>query len=282
MKNVWQIGAFILLSAGLTGCGALATTTPTQLPTATVTPQPTVTPTPTSTATPLPPLSFTSSEFPELTVLISPEIASGGQSQVIPFGNTDTAQGENLPRHLLVNLQGYPGPTIQFQGPAIRVFTVAGLESGYHYQVQNARLVLTGAAPEAGIYPALPIISGATQLQIRFKPLAFQNGQGFRFLEYEGTPTLEALENQSLNYVYQGISADNQYYLSVIFPVKMPFLNEAISQAATQAARSTTPLPQEYFLLPILQKLQAANETEFTPPLSALDEIIASLSLEQP
>lgn len=280
MKKVFQSGAFLLLAIALMGCGAAATATPTPLPTATATTPPTNTPLPTS--TPISPLSFASTEFPELTVLIPPQIAESGKSQVIPFGDADTPQGENLPRHLLVDLQGYPGPTIPFQGPAIRVFTVAGLENGYHYQVQNARLVLSGAAPEAGIYPALPIISGATRLQIRVKPLAFKNGQGFRFLEYEGTPSLATLENESMNYVFQGISTDGEYYLSVIFPVKMPFLKEPISQAATQAASLTTPLPQELFLLPILDKLHAANEAEFSPSLAALDEIVASLNLELP
>jgi hypothetical protein len=290
MKKVFHFLLILLLTAGLASCAGPAAVTATAIPSPTGTPvstatrvPPTETPLPpTRTPAPAPALIFESSEFPRLSVSIPVSIASGGESQVVPLGRADTPTRDNLPRHILIKLKDYPGPTLPYQGPSIRVFTVLGLEIGFKHQVANTRKVIAGEPPDSGIYPALPIIFGATRLQIRMKPLAFQNGQGFRYLEYDGTPSLDNLTDQTMNYVYQGLTTDGNHYVSVILPVKMPFLNETIAQLATQAATITTPVPEQLLLLPILQKLQAARDEDFSPPLTTLDEIVASLSLTQP
>jgi len=182
----------------------------------------------------------------------------------------------------LIDLKGYPGPVVRYQGPAIRVFTTTGLELGYPHNVENARKVIEGNAPDSGIYPALPIISGKTQIQLRMLPINFQSGKGFRYLEYENTPTLETIQDEYMNYIFQGISTDGKYYISVIMPVTMPFLIETISMAATQVATLKTPVPNEILFLPILQKLQSADDAQFNPSLAVLDDIVRSIKLDIP
>lgn len=296
MSKTMRFIGVMLLTWLVSGCAGQTAATPgivpgeasqpTALPTSTprvVTTAPTATPLPpTVTPTLAPSIVFESSEFPRLSIFVPTSIASSGESQLVPLGRSDTPTIEDFPRHVLIDLKDYPGPTIKYQGPAIRIFTVTGLELGYKNQVANTRKVIGGAPPDSGIYPALPIVFGVTRLQIRMKPLAFQSGEGFRYLEYENTPTAETLQNQYMNYIYQGISTDGKYYVSVIMPVTMPFLNETISLIATQAASITTPVPQELLLLPILQKLQSADDADFSPSLAVLDEMVASLKLAEP
>jgi hypothetical protein len=281
------IAMLVWLVSGCAGTTATPTVAPAQPASPTAIPTPALIfspPPPTATGVPTstPSIVFESFEFPRLSVAVPASIASGAESQLIPLGTTDTPTRENFPRHLLIDLKGYPGPTIKYQGPAIRIYTTTGLELVYKNQIQNTRQVIDGSPPDSGIYPALPIVFGTTQLQIRMKPLAFQGGKGFRYLEYENIPSLDTLNNQHMNYVYQGISADGKYYISVILPVTMPFLNDTIALVATQAATMTTPVPEQLLLLPILQKLQSADDSEFSPSLAILDEIIASLNLGQP
>lgn len=265
------------------GCASKAASTQTGLPAnaaeATMAPTATLI-VPTLTSTTEPASVFSLTDFPiNITVQIPSSISSNAEGTIVPFGAIPTQLA--APRHVRIRLNNYPCPAIDDQGPAIYVFTTAGLETPYASTVKNTKTVINGSTPDFGIYPALPMISGTTQIQIRVKTLAFQNGKGFRYLEYENIPTIDELSNPQMNYIYQGITQDGKYYISVILPVNIPFLTESISQAATLAVSNATPLPPEILFFPILQKLQTESDTEFFPSLAVLDAMVMSLEVKE-
>lgn len=131
-----------------------------------------------------------------------------------------------------------------------------------------------GSSTDIEPLPALPL-RNATQVfatQIRF--VEFENGVGIRYIT-RYAQDVSGTANDMLFYTFQGLTFDNQYYIVADIPISAAILPD-----------TWTP-PDPFSVDGLLQEevdlygeLALLNPMDYTPNLKAIDEIIASLSVE--
>jgi hypothetical protein len=105
--------------------------------------------------------------------------------------------------------------------------------------------------------------------------LDFANGQGLRYLTAFRQDVSPFIQDDIL-YIYQGISTDRQFYISVLIPVKTDILPETIDASEINdafVANYTT------YIGETVDSLTALDSSAFTPDLSLLDDMVASITI---
>ncbi len=141
---------------------------------------------------------------------------NGVQFEYLPELATDinsaTVRGSDTrPRHLRLILQGYPLDELPDDAlPAIRIYDTDNLDSDWLVGLQ---LLLSQQPNNPSRIPVLQRTDApAGRAQVSY--FRFQNGEGLRvLLRYDDSPVWW--------YVYQGLSDDSRFYLSVRVPVRM-------------------------------------------------------------
>jgi hypothetical protein len=126
-----------------------------------------------------------------------------------------------------------------------------------------------------GALPHLPPPNGQQDLQTQMAYLAFQNGEGVRYLtQFNQEP--RQINNQEIYYTFQGITADHAYYVALFFPVATAVLPDemAVEEWETFSADYAA------YLLETTAVLNQLSPAEFTPDLTLLDAVITSLRVE--
>lgn len=136
-------------------------------------------------------------------------------------------------------------------------------------------------------YPQMPFLPmwEATQAFIsHVRYVRFKNGKGVFFLTQWDTET-EQITNERLEYAFQGITDDGQYYVYAEFSVAAPFLPTG-SQPEVVAWNEKNYLllhgskKYQSYLRPVLAKFEALPEDQFQPNLALLEELVESLQID--
>ena len=191
------------------------------------------------------------------------------------------APWENYPAHVVFHFNGYPLRDT-FHAPRIIVYPIEEYRARDEHAasiIDELQQYLTYSTPALGQHiPFLPTFNAAQFITTKTQKMAFQNGEGVRFLTLY-TQYGPPINNHELFYTFQGITADGRKYISAIFPVQHPNLpadgtlpdgmdfvewaEEAAEYVANQAAM-----------------LDGQADDSFTPSLVLLDELIRSLLIE--
>jgi len=107
--------------------------------------------------------------------------------------------------------------------------------------------------------------------------LKFTNGSGVRYLTQYGQ-SFAPINNQSMFYTFQGITNDDMYYGSAIFPLSHPDLPADGSQVPSGDYQTFADNFPKY-ILETETTLSNANASSFTPNLARLDALIQSLEI---
>ena len=128
--------------------------------------------------------------------------------------------------------------------------------------------------PAGEMIPFLPWADAAQAFVGKRKFLRFRNGRGVLFLTQYGQEKAP-LNNSQLVYTFQGLTDDNAWYVSALFPVIAPGLPPApdLDDAALAERGYDRTVGQAAARL---EKLPAKN---FTPPLVMLESIVRSLKI---
>ena len=173
------------------------------------------------------------------------------------------------PQHARILFTSYTFGSTDNTASGIRVFRVEeinALEAGI---VENLFAVLDGQADH---HTDFPRFSGAGALiDAQLVEVPFQNGRGYRYL-YTSSFAAQMLNGTGVNLMYQGITADEKYFVSFLIPVDAPFLSEFVG-----APMATTPEEFEAYYQTVNERINNAAPDEFNPSLAALDELIASI-----
>jgi hypothetical protein len=86
--------------------------------------------------------------------------------------------------------------------------------------------VLIGQSDHRIDFPRLPGAGSIIDSQIRLQ--AFQNGDGYRYLILKSFDA-SSLRNTQLTFLYQGLTLDQKFFVSVVAQVNAPFLQEYIN-----------------------------------------------------
>jgi hypothetical protein len=127
-----------------------------------------------------------------------------------------------------------------------------------------------------GSIPFLPWGDERQLLIARKRPIRFRNGRGLLFLtqyDQEESP----INNTFLVYTFQGLTDDNAWYVSAVFPVSaqgLPASGEIENQPAFRAGYGR-------YVRTMTEKLNRLPVKRFTPGLALLEEMIRSLKVGQ-
>jgi hypothetical protein len=124
---------------------------------------------------------------------------------------------------------------------------------------------------------SIPFLPWADERQLfigRKRLVRFRDGRGVLFLtQYDQEQS--RITNEFLVYTFQGLTDDNAWYVSAVFPVAAPGI------PASGPADNAAAFPGGYdaYVKQTAEKLNKIPAKKFTPDLSLLEEIIRSLKV---
>jgi hypothetical protein len=196
-------------------------------------------------------------------------IQQGASTSVQPVYTNVGPTELPYPQHARILFTAYTNGSEDHTASGIRIYRVDevnALEAGV---VENLFAVLEGQADH---HTDFPRFSGASALiDAQLTEVSFQNGRGYRYL-FTTSFAAQMVNETGVNLMYQGITADEKYFVSFLIPVNAPFLSEFIG-----VPLATTPEEFDAYYQNVNERVNTAAPDEFTPSLNAMDEIISSI-----
>ncbi len=132
--------------------------------------------------------------------------------------------------------------------------------------------------------PFLPMWEASQAFFTRPQYINFKNGRGIFFLTQWNVSETSQVTNDGLDYAFQGMTDDGQYYVYAEFSVTAPFLPNDNDPDVVAWNEKNYLLPQKSktyqdYLRPIVGKLQALPADQFKPNLELLDQLISSMEV---
>jgi putative hemolysin len=254
------------------------TATPTEVPPTTEIP-PTTAPTATAT-TP----SGIEAAYEGVRFFYDPAIASSATWQTVPA--EEYMSGDVIPEHIAFSFNGYPLSNT-FHQPRIYIYPVSEFSANSQAAANTIDalrdLLNSGQLPAPGggfggqTLPFLPLFNAGQLLHTQVAFVSFQSGQGVRYLT-EYAQYYAPINNTDLFYTFQGLTADERFYVAAIFPVSHPSLpadGSEIPGGDFDAFANN----YDTYISDVALELDAYDATSFTPSLSLLDGLFSSLEV---
>lgn len=201
---------------------------------------------------------------------------------------TDTPDGV-APQHVVITLrESYAGrlhrePSSMYALPQISIFPTSDpSDPRFDEEFPTVRQAVNDLDKLLGrragsLTESVPFLPWADERQLfvgRKKLLRFRDGRGVLFLtQYDQEQSL--INNESLVYTFQGLTDDNAWYVSAVFPVAaqgIPASGRGENAAAFRAG-------YDDYVKRTAGKLNRLPAKKFTPDLTLLEEIIRSLKV---
>jgi len=225
-----------------------------------------------------------------LTISLSPALASGVSGSQLPRADgQDLPYWELTPGHTVLKLEGYflQGKLHEPQIYVYPALAYAQLFSGAFESMHRLRNVMydPDAPISADQLPAVPFFNAAQIFASNLQIIAFQNGEGVRFLTEYGQYAAP-VNNHELFYHFQGFTNDGEYYIVAIFPITAPVLAET-SDAGAAIPAGGIAYPnindanadfQSYYTA-VTALLNATSPDAFSPTINQLDALIQSMRI---
>ncbi len=216
--------------------------------------------------------------FDEMGISVSFNYAEG-MSQ--GFSNSTVPVYENYgptelpyPQHARILFTAYTGGVEDHRVSGIRVFRTDEVDALQAGIIEKLNAVMNGQIDQRTDFP----LSGAPALNVstRVQQAVFQNGNGYRFLYATSGFIPLPLKSTELTLMYQGMTTDGKYFVSLILPVEAPFLNEFLNQPIQMTEEEFNAHYQA-----VNERINSAAPDEFVPSLTAVDEMIASITITE-
>ncbi len=291
------VGTLVSVGATQTALAGLPLEPATAAPQDTAVPIPTEPPAPTPTTEPVP---TETEELPPMPESVEPEpvfdgkavafggvqfslpaaMASGASGSIVPaqYGSEAGFPGDFYPDYVQFDLEGYVVPDA-FHDPVIRVWPVGdyqAISQPAADMIEKLQLLLANppaeVAHDAGL-PFLPFWMAAQVFNSNVEFLDFQNGSGVRYLTMYAQASYP-VDNYNIFYTFQGLTADNSRYISVVLPIKCAWLPDRAQDPADWEAFGNEFLTYIEGTVQMLNKLPADN---FLPDMFMIDATVASL-----
>jgi hypothetical protein len=196
------------------------------------------------------------------------------------------------PGFVVFTLKGYPLKTRAGEAHVFiyRVDDVEGESQHSADNIANLRRLLQnrpdmGAYPLAGVdepphyVPWLRPINATPVMHVGVEYLDFQNGSGMRYLT-QYAQALTVVNNQELNYTFQGLTQDGKYYIAAMLPVHHPDLLSGANDAPDGDTSVWADVETNVqYMRKAVQMLDEAEPSSFAPDLADLDAMIRSISV---
>ena len=205
----------------------------------------------------------------------APLIASSTNNTIEP---ADLGEMSLSPQHVQFEFIGYAiSPT--FHTPVIHIYPIADYEAIDPYvaaRVTELQNLLASKPDHADGIPFLPHWNAGQMLVSKVDYVSFSNGEGIRFLTQYGQ-SYWPINNEDLFYTFQGITDDNQYYVSAVLPISHPDLpanGEAYPGDINDLANTYDSYIENIRIL-----LYSKDDNSFNPSITTLDELMSSFTI---
>lgn len=247
------------------------------------------------------------SEFGQnISVTYNPLLAPWVDAQTVPAVpmSGQILFAESHPAYAQIRFLGFQGgrvyelPLLPFENRVaqVMVFQTADFPGfgdanpqGFVNQLQALKDVLrrgelpSCAQPVTGepVLPFLPWINAKQSFCAKPQIVEFVNGRGVRYLSHYAQDPSPVLDQQVF-YTFQGLTEDEQFYVSALFPVKTGIFPMEPPACPQCGQPDYDPFAE---LLPILTEqlaqLNAQAEDDFAPSLTLLDDLIKSIQISK-
>jgi len=154
---------------------------------------------------------------------------------------------------------------------------LAGMNPLAQTDIETLQNLLAERGPiPAGELPLLPLTNSAQVFHAQAQYLDFGNIQGLRFISQHSQDPQPIMLSPELFYTFQGITDDGLYYVAAFFPLATSALPDTIEVEDWEAFHAN----YDAYLLENTAALDQLSPAEFTPDLTILDAVLASLRIE--
>jgi hypothetical protein len=182
----------------------------------------------------------------------------------------------SVPEHYQIDFEGYPLQDT-FHKPQILLYPVKAYAAANPAAGDIAKALDDALRVDKlpGKLPFLPMWNAAQVYVASPQILAFQSGRGARYLSCYAQ-AIVPVGNGCIFYTYQGLTADGNYYLSVVMPIRLDTLD--LPEYKDKFDYATMDGPKyEAYLKEMLNVITAAKPEEFSPSMSELDALVKSV-----
>ncbi len=184
------------------------------------------------------------------------------------------------PQHVRFDLKGYPLQDT-FHEPYILVYPVDELVDVNESAATTVDMMKTALAERSDTpdrLPFLPMFNAGALIRAQFKYLDFQNGSGFRYVTQFGQATNE-INNHELFYTFQGLTADQKYYVAAVLPMSSPLLPDE----STLDMDNYMQFEENFgtYIADLKARMDAEAPEQFNPSLAKVDALFESMLVER-
>lgn len=195
----------------------------------------------------------------------------GALAEVLPRLAIQDPVDPEYPEHARIILTGYAGEGRSNIAPGIRVFRVDEVNTMDPVVVARLQAVLAGTSDDRFDFPRLPFAGRTVDAQLR--NLDFGSGAGYRFL-VQGSFDASTLRGTRLYYLYQGLTTDGKYLVTVLMQPDAPFIEDLATGEPITSNEAG-----DAYLITLNERINAAQPADFAPSLEILDGLVRSLRI---
>ncbi len=237
-------------------------------------------------------------EFKGVSFTYDPRIFSGVRCEEVledsPVNTESDKPGENFPKHIVFYLKSHGREATIHVIPIIeyrRMFAISeNLTRFFDERLDGIRRASIDEKFRIDQQmPFIPFYDAGQEFQNKVRRFSFQNGKGFFFLTaWAIEPTI--IDNEELEYFFQGTTSEESKYVLADFPVSVQFLpnNDSEKQfevyGIPNAFHNSKWVEKDYreyeiYISKIARRLEKLPENKFQPDLKYYQEIISSLKI---
>ena len=204
----------------------------------------------------------------------------GISMEALPYDNSQPPGPTGWPEHVVFLFDGEERLRIYPVKAYEDLWNEAGNPTISNNITQLRTILAKRPEPPENPLPVLPPAAGYNDLVVQTEFLDFANGSGIRFVgrfSQDASPVL----NYQIKYIFQGLTHDNKYYVSLEYPVSTTALPDDVENMTVEQQKQATDDFQSY-LEAVEDKLNALAPADFTPDLSKLDALVQSIKTPEP
>ena len=225
-----------------------------------------------------PPAPVTNVTCDGLALYLDPALASGYNCETVP----ESTEGmEVFPQYTNLTLQGYV-LSDKFFNPHISIYPVQRyselLPDFIPGRVSDLQTLIDGGAAGETL-PFLPVFNAAQTFYAQYQDTPFVSGGGIRYL------TLYAqyyapINNNDLFYTYQGLTSNEQYWVSAILPINNPILPANADNPPGGVSWEEFNNNYGPYITDMIAQLNSQPQDAYSPSLGLLDALVGSITIQ--
>jgi hypothetical protein len=233
------------------------------------------------------------------------EVKSEEINEEFPLEREDDKPGDNFPKHLAFRLK------VKNREALIRVLPIEDyrrmyavsadcIQAYFDTDYNGLRKILSDKnfrlkrKIENGFLEEMPFMyyyDAGQAFQQKVKLQSFKNGKGVFFLT-QFTSEVEIINNEELDYIYQGITDDGKYLIVADFPAATPFLPDNYSTNEFEGYSipynffhpkyiKSNQKRYEKYVTNVAKRLEKLPSDKYEPSLKYFEDLIVSLKIEK-